>query len=60
MTDPEDSLDLMPADLAETEVDVADEFERPVPLEAEPADVVEQKQALDDDEDNYRDEDSGS
>jgi hypothetical protein len=58
MTDPEDSLDLMPADLAETEVDVVDEFERPVPLEAEPADVIEQKQALDDDDDAYRDEDS--
>jgi hypothetical protein len=58
MTDPEDSLDLMPADLAETEVDVADEFERPVPLEAEPADVVEQKQPVDDDDDTYRDEDS--
>jgi hypothetical protein len=53
-TDPEDTVELMPVDLEETEVDVADEFERPVPLEAEPADVLEQRQALDV-EDDYRD-----
>jgi hypothetical protein len=56
MTDPEDTVDLLPEDLAETEVDVADEFERPVPLEAEPADVIEQKLVLDGDDDDYRDE----
>jgi hypothetical protein len=56
VTDPEDSVDLMPADLAEVEVDVADEFERPLPIEADPADVVEQKQAVDDDGDDYPDE----
>ncbi|MDT4973038.1 MAG: hypothetical protein QOG22_3181 [Pseudonocardiales bacterium] len=55
MTDPEDSVELMPADLAEVEVDVADEFERPLPLEADPADVVEQKQAVDDDSEDYPD-----
>jgi hypothetical protein len=55
VTDPEDSLELMPADLAETEVEVADEFERPVPLEADPADVVEQKQPAGADDDDYRD-----
>lgn len=54
MTDPEDSLELMAADLAEIEVDAADEFDRAVPLEAEPADVVEQKQFVDTDDDDYR------
>lgn len=54
MTDPEDSLELLPAGLAETEVDAADEFERAVPLEAEPADVLEQKRLVDADEDEYR------
>ncbi|MCU1659100.1 MAG: hypothetical protein JWO57_3756 [Pseudonocardiales bacterium] len=58
MTDPEDTVDLMPADLEETEVDVADEFERPIPLEAEPADVIEQKLAVDEDDD-YPDLDVG-
>jgi hypothetical protein len=54
MTDPEDTTGLLPADLAETEVDEADEFERPLPLEAEEADVVEQKLALpDDDREEY-------
>jgi hypothetical protein len=56
VTDPEDLVDLMPADLAEVEVDVADEFERPLPLEADPADVVEQQQSVDDDGEDYRDE----
>lgn len=54
MTDPEDSLELMPADLAEIEVDAADEFDRAVPLEADPADVLEQKRLADADEDDYR------
>jgi hypothetical protein len=58
MTDPEDTVDLMPADLEETEVDAADEFERPIPLEAEPADVIEQKLAVDEDDD-YPDLDAG-
>ena len=55
MTDPEDSLDLMAADLSETEVDAADEFTRPLPLEAEPADVVEQKQSVEGFDEDYRD-----
>lgn len=49
-TDPEDSVQLHPADLAETGVDELDEFERPTPIEAEPADVIEQKLPVDDDE----------
>ena len=48
--DPENSVDLHPADLAETEVDEANEFDRPTPLEAEPADVFEQKLSVEDDD----------
>lgn len=55
MTDPEDSVDLMPADMAGTEIEDADEFERPLPLEADPADAVEQKYVVDDDDEDYRD-----
>ena len=55
MTDPEVTTDLMPVDIAEAEVDLTDEFERPTPNEAEEADVVEQKRDLgEDDEDEYR------
>lgn len=49
MTDPEDSVTLRPADLAEAEADLTDDFERPLPIEAEEADVLEQKQDLPDD-----------
>ena len=52
--DPENSVSPHPADLAETAVDEADDFERGVPLEAEPADVLEQKLPVDDgDDDGY-------
>jgi hypothetical protein len=54
MTDPEDTLDLLPSDFEEVEVDAADESSRPGPFEAEPADVAEQKQAVEGDEDDYR------
>jgi hypothetical protein len=53
VTDPEDTVELLPADLEETEIDVADEFDRPAPMEAEPADVVEQRQVVEGDEDAY-------
>jgi hypothetical protein len=43
MTDPEDTTNLLPSDLEETEVDEADEFDRPTPTEADEADVLEQK-----------------
>jgi hypothetical protein len=56
MTDPEDTVRLLPDDLAEVEVDEADEFTRPTPLEAEPADVQEQKHALSGDDEDYREE----
>jgi hypothetical protein len=55
VTDPEDSIDLPPADLAEVEVDAADEFDRALPLEADPADVIEQKLSVEEDGDDYRD-----
>lgn len=43
MTDPEITTGLPPADLAEVEVDEADEFSRPAPIEAEEGDVAEQR-----------------
>ena len=55
MTDPEDSVDYSAADLEEAEIDLADEFDRPAPLEAEPADVIEQHHAVALDDDDYRD-----
>jgi hypothetical protein len=58
MTDPEVTVDVMPAELEETVVDLSDEFERPTPLEAEPADVAEQKLVVDGDEDAYPDDDT--
>ncbi len=56
MTDPENTVGPTQADLEEAAVDVADESDRPAPLEAEPADVAEQKQSVDSDEEDYRDE----
>ena len=52
MSDPESTTGLPPADLQEVEVDEADEFSRPAPLEAEPADVVEQRTDVPPDEDD--------
>ena len=43
MTDPEITTGLPPADLEEVEVDEADEFIRPVPIEAAEGDVAEQR-----------------
>jgi len=56
MTDPEETTDLPPADLAEVEVDEADPLEREMPDEADPADVVEQRADVPEDEDDPRDE----
>lgn len=52
MTDPEIATNLSPDDLQEVEVDEADEFSRPAPIEAEEADVAEQRLDIpvDDDE----------
>ena len=54
MTDPEDTVAVRHADFAEDEADLLDEFARPLPLEAEPADALEQKLDVPDDEDAYR------
>lgn len=56
MTDPEDTVELLPADLEEAEVDLADDLERPVPIEAEEADVVEQKHVVEGDDEDYPEE----
>lgn len=53
MTDPEDTVRLHPAELEETAVDVADEMSRSVPTEADPADVVEQRNVVDSDDEEY-------
>jgi hypothetical protein len=45
--DPDDVVSPQPADLEETAVDEIDDFERAAPLEANDADVVEQRLALD-------------
>jgi hypothetical protein len=43
MTDPEDVTQLRQADLEEVEVDETPDSERPLPSEADPADVAEQR-----------------
>lgn len=49
MTDPEDTVSERPADLAEDSVDELDDFEREIPVEADDADAMEQKQDVPDD-----------
>lgn len=51
--DPEDTVSYRPADLAEAEADLGDEFERPMPLEADDADAVDQKRDVPADEEDY-------
>lgn len=51
--DREDTVQPHPADLEETEVDVADELDRPVPTEADPADVLEQRNAVEPVDEDY-------
>jgi hypothetical protein len=48
MTDPEISVGPTRDEMYEQEVDLADEFDRPLPVEADEADVVEQKLELPD------------
>ena len=50
MTDPEIVTQLQKADLEEVEVDETDDEQRPQPLEADDADVAEQRIELDDDD----------
>lgn len=53
VSDPEDVTQLRAADLQEVEADEADDSERALPDEADPADVAEQRAVvpLDDDDD---------
>lgn len=54
MTEPEEPATVDHDDLVEREADVTDEFERPIPDEADEADVVDQKRDVPDaDEDDY-------
>ena len=53
MTDPEYAVSADHEDLVEREADVADEFDRPLPDDANEADVLEQKQDVPGDEDDY-------
>jgi hypothetical protein len=54
VTDPEDVTQLRRADLEEVGVDEAPGDERPQPLEADPADVAEQRRIEDEDDDDDR------
>lgn len=55
VTDPEESVSERETDLTEVEVDEADEFDRPAPIEADEADAQEQKLDVPDrGEDDYR------
>jgi hypothetical protein len=49
--DPEDVTELRPADLEEVEVDETPDELRPQPIEADPADVAEQRVEVDLDDD---------
>jgi hypothetical protein len=53
MTDPEYPVTTDHEDLTEREADVVDEFDRPLPIDANEADVIEQKQDVPEDEDDY-------
>lgn len=53
MTDPEDVTPVDEQDLREHEADVVDEFDRPVPVEADEADVLEQKLDVPEEDDAY-------
>jgi hypothetical protein len=48
--DPEDVTQLQPADLAEVEVDESPDELRPQPIEADPADVAEQRSEVPDED----------
>jgi len=47
VTDPEDVTQPQSADLVETEVDETPDVQRPQPLEADPADVADQRTEVD-------------
>jgi hypothetical protein len=49
MTDPEDTVAERPADFAEAEADLLDEFARELPVETDSADAMDQKLDVPDD-----------
>lgn len=53
VSDPEDVTQLRPADLQEVEADEADDSERALPDEADPADVAEQRAVVPLDDDDH-------
>ena len=54
MTDPEDVTQLRKSDLVEVEVDEASADDRPPPIEADPADVADQRRTERDEDDDER------
>ena len=55
MTDPEEIMAGQSADPEDDDVEDADELDRPLPVEADPADVVEQRIAVPDDDEHRED-----
>jgi hypothetical protein len=56
VTDPEDVTQLQPIDLAEVEVDETPDEQRPQPIEADPADVADQRAEVELDDEPEPDE----
>lgn len=58
MSDPEDVTQLRKSDLVEVEVDEAPDEDRPQPIEADPADVADQRRTehVDDDDERMADQ----
>jgi hypothetical protein len=54
VTDPEDVTQLRRSDLVEVEIDEAPDDVRPQPLEADPADVADQRRIEHEDDDRQR------
>jgi hypothetical protein len=56
VTDPEDSVSMAQDELVEHEANLTDEFDRPLPIEADEADAVDQKRDVPEPpEDDYPD-----
>jgi hypothetical protein len=59
VTDPENVTQLQQADLAEVEIDETPDEQRPQPIEADPADVAEQRNEVDYGDDSPDEDDAG-
>ena len=59
MSDPEDVTELRRSDFVEVEVDEAADDERPQPIEADPADVLDQRRVEPDDDEYGPADESG-